>query len=121
MTNKTFENSPRNWAVTIVLGLTFLLTVTLVPWYGFTVGFSGLAWIFFGVFMILNGMGIGSGYHRLWSHRTYTAHPVLKVFLAIAGGMSMQNSILVWSARHRPRILVCARWLDVEGLSQQQG
>jgi stearoyl-CoA desaturase (delta-9 desaturase) len=101
MRNKTFENSSRNWAVTIVLGLTFILTVTLVPWYGFTVGFSGLAWIFFGVFMILNGMGIGSGYHRLWSHRTYKAHPVLKVFLAIAGGMSMQNSILVWSARHR--------------------
>ena len=95
------ESAPINWAVTITLGLTFILAITLVPWYGITVGFSGWAWLFFGIFMVLNGMGIGSGYHRLWSHRTYDAHPVLKVLLAIAGGMSMQNSILVWSARHR--------------------
>jgi stearoyl-CoA desaturase (delta-9 desaturase) len=95
------ENAPRNWAVTIVLGLTFLLTVTLIPVYGFTVGFSGWAWLFFGILLILNGVGIGSGYHRLWSHQTYKAHPVLKVFLAIIGGMSMQNSVLVWCARHR--------------------
>jgi stearoyl-CoA desaturase (delta-9 desaturase) len=95
------ENLKRNWSVTIVLGLTFLLTLTLIPWYGFVQGYSGWAWLFFGVFMVLNGVGIGSGYHRLWSHRTYKAHPVLRVFLAIAGGMSMQNSILVWCARHR--------------------
>jgi stearoyl-CoA desaturase (delta-9 desaturase) len=95
------ESAPRNWTVTIVLGLTFLAAITVIPWYGIAVGFSGWAWLFFGIFMVLNGMGIGSGYHRLWSHRTYDAHPVLKVFLAIAGGMSMQNSILVWSARHR--------------------
>jgi len=95
------ENPSRNWSVTIVLGLTFLLSITLVPWYGFTTGFSGWAWLFFGVFLILNGVGIGSGYHRLWSHCTYKAHPFLRVFLAVFGGMSMQNSILVWCARHR--------------------
>lgn len=95
------ESAPINWAVTITLGLTFVVAITVVPWYGIAVGFSGWAWLVFGIFMILNGMGIGSGYHRLWSHRTYDAHPILKVILAIAGGMSMQNSILVWSARHR--------------------
>jgi len=91
----------RNWAVTAVLGLTFLTAITIVPWYGIVHGYNAWTWAFFGLFMVLNGIGIGSGYHRLWSHRTYEAHPVLRVFLAIFGGMSLQNSIIVWCARHR--------------------
>src|SRR5210317_2554786 len=94
------EIAPINWSVTAVLGLTFLAAVTVVPWYGVVHGFSGWAWTFFGIVIVLNGIGIGSGYHRLWSHRTYDAHPILKWFLAIVGGMSLQNSIIVWSARH---------------------
>jgi stearoyl-CoA desaturase (delta-9 desaturase) len=95
------ENAPLNLPVTLVLGLSFLVAITIVPWYGFTHGFSGTAWILFAVFLVLNGMGIGSGYHRLWSHRTYQAHWLLRIFLAIAGGASLQNSILVWCSRHR--------------------
>lgn len=95
------ETAPINWPVTAVLGLTFLAAVTVVPWYGIVHGYDAWAWIAFGVFTVLNGIGIGSGYHRLWSHRTYEAHPALKVFLAVMGGMALQNSIIVWSARHR--------------------
>ncbi len=95
------EHAPSNWAVTSVLGLTFITAITVVPWYGFSHGYSAWNWTFFGIFLVLNGIGIGSGYHRLWSHRTYDAHPGLKWLLAITGGMSLQNSIIVWSARHR--------------------
>ena len=95
------EHAPSNWAVTAVLGLTFITAITVVPWYGFSHGYSAWDWTFFGIFLVLNGIGIGSGYHRLWSHRTYDAHPALKWLLAITGGMSLQNSIIVWSARHR--------------------
>jgi stearoyl-CoA desaturase (delta-9 desaturase) len=94
-------NGTINWAVTAVLGLTFLVAITVVPWYGIVHGYSAWAWGFFALFAVINGIGIGSGYHRLWSHRTYEAHPILKWFLAFAGGMSLQNSIIVWSARHR--------------------
>ena len=95
------QSAPVNWSVTAVLGLTFLAAVTLVPWYGIVHGYNGWSWLFFGIFVVLNGIGIGSGYHRLWSHRTYDAHPLLRWFLAIMGGMALQNSIIVWSARHR--------------------
>ena len=95
------ERAPINWSVTAVLGLTFLAAITLVPWYGIVYGYSAWAWVFFAIFLVLNGIGIGSGYHRLWSHRTYRAHPALKWFLAVMGGMALQNSIIVWSARHR--------------------
>jgi len=95
------EIAPINWAVTAVLGLTFLTAITIVPWYGFVHGFNSWTWIVFGIFVVLNGIGIGSGYHRLWSHRTYDAHPALRWMLAVMGGMSLQNSIIVWCARHR--------------------
>jgi len=95
------EVAPINWAVTAVLGLTFLVAITAVPWYGIVHGYNGWSWLFFGIFLVLNGIGIGSGYHRLWSHRTYEAHPLLRWFLAVMGGMALQNSIIVWSARHR--------------------
>jgi stearoyl-CoA desaturase (delta-9 desaturase) len=98
---KDKEHAPINWAVTAVLGLTFLVTITVVPWYGIVYGYSAWAWAFFGLFLVLNGIGIGSGYHRLWSHRTYEAHSALKWVLAVMGGMSIQNSIIIWSARHR--------------------
>jgi len=97
----TKEHAPVNWSVTAVLGLTFIVAVTVVPWYGIVYGYDAWAWIFFGIFVVLNGIGIGSGYHRLWSHRTYDAHPALKWLLAFMGGMALQNSIIVWSARHR--------------------
>lgn len=100
-TSKPLDPGRRNWPVSLTLGLTFLAAITVVPWYGIEYGFSGWAWLFFWVFLIANGVGIGSGYHRLWSHRAYTAHPVMKGFLAVMGGMALQNSILVWCARHR--------------------
>ncbi len=46
-------------------------------------------------------MSITAGYHRLWSHKTFEAHPVVKVALAIGGAMAVQNSILHWSSDHR--------------------
>ena len=92
------EQAPINWTVTAVLGLTFIVAITVVPWYGFLHGYSAWCWTFFGLFLVLNGIGIGSGYHRLWSHRTYDAHPALKWVLAIMGGMSsvdcMKNLVL---------------------------
>ena len=95
------EIAPVNWPVTAVLGLTFLAAITLVPWYGFTHGYNAWTWFFFAFFVVFNGIGIGSGYHRLWSHRTFKAHPILQWFLAFMGGMALQNSIIIWSARHR--------------------
>jgi len=95
------EKAEINWPVTLVLGLTFLAAVTIVPWYGIVYGFSGWAWLFFAIFLVAGGIGIGSGYHRLWSHRAYEAHWIMRLYLAIVGGMTVQNSILVWCIRHR--------------------
>lgn len=100
-TETTLDRGRQNWGITAVLGGTFLVALIAVPWYGIVNGYSAWAWGLFFFFFVFNGVGIGSGYHRLWSHRTYKAHPALRGLLSIMGGMALQNSILVWSARHR--------------------
>ncbi len=89
-----------------VSNLVFFIIVNLLgfvaaPLWGLYYGFSGWAWLACGVLLVLSGLSITAGYHRLWSHRTYRAAWPLRVFLAVFGTFSLQNSILVWCARHR--------------------
>ena len=49
------EHAPINWGVTAVLGLTFFVAITIVPWYGIVHGYSAWAWVFFGIFLLLTG------------------------------------------------------------------
>jgi stearoyl-CoA desaturase (delta-9 desaturase) len=84
-----------------MFSLTFAVAVLAVPWYGLTHGYHAAAWIAFVLLLGANGMAITCGYHRLWAHATYDAHPVLKVAYLLFGAMALQNSALVWSANHR--------------------
>ncbi|HEX2317705.1 MAG TPA: fatty acid desaturase [Streptosporangiaceae bacterium] len=49
----------------------------------------------------LTGLGVTAGFHRCFTHRSYTAAPVLRVVLAIAGSMSFQGDVISWVAVHR--------------------
>jgi stearoyl-CoA desaturase (Delta-9 desaturase) len=46
-------------------------------------------------------ISITGGYHRLWSHRSYEAHPILEFFYFIFGTIASQNSALKWARDHR--------------------
>ncbi len=57
-----------------------------------------------GVFFImwlLTGLGISSGYHRLFAHKSYVVARPLRAALAIAGAMAGQGGVLSWVAMHR--------------------
>jgi stearoyl-CoA desaturase (Delta-9 desaturase) len=78
-----------------------ILGLVVAPIYGLVFGFSAAAWVLFAVLLVGSGMAITAGYHRLWSHRTYKAAWPLRAALAFFGFFSIQNSILIWAARHR--------------------
>lgn len=81
--------------------ITTAIAVVGVPIWAY---FYGIGWTEVLVAVVLffyTGMSITAGYHRLWSHKTYHAHPVVKVVLAVGGAMAVQNSILHWSSDHR--------------------
>jgi stearoyl-CoA desaturase (Delta-9 desaturase) len=93
--------APRNWPATLMFVLTFAVVLSVVPWYGIVHGYNAAAWIWFTLFLGANGMAITCGYHRLFAHCTYEAHPILKVAYLLFGAMALQNSALNWAAGHR--------------------
>jgi stearoyl-CoA desaturase (Delta-9 desaturase) len=93
---------PIDWVPAVVLTGTFVAALVLVPLYGLTIGYSTASWLWFALFLVLSGLSITAGYHRLWAHRAYEAHWTVRLVFMLFGAMAIQNSILVWAAGHRP-------------------
>jgi stearoyl-CoA desaturase (Delta-9 desaturase) len=53
------------------------------------------------VFYVITGLGVTVGFHRLLTHRSFTAAPALRVALAVAGSMSFEGPVIGWVAIHR--------------------
>lgn len=54
-----------------------------------------------GVFYVVTGFGVTVGFHRLFTHGSFTARPWLRVALAVAGSMGFQGNLIDWVAVHR--------------------
>ncbi len=89
------------WLNISVFSLTALITLTGVPYYAFSHGFDGWQIAAMLAGLVFCEISITAGYHRLWSHRAYQAHWLVRLFFAIGGTYATQNSILHWSSDHR--------------------
>ena len=49
----------------------------------------------------LAGTGITVGYHRLFAHRTFKAHPFIEWIYMFLGSAALQNTIINWCSDHR--------------------
>ena len=85
------------------------LAIVIVPFAGLGVA-AWLAWghglsladVLLTVgFYLVTGLGVTVGFHRLLTHRSFTAAPALRVVLAIAGSMSFEGEVIGWVAIHR--------------------
>ncbi|MGK0372727.1 MAG: stearoyl-CoA desaturase (delta-9 desaturase) [Glaciecola sp.] len=90
----------------IPLTVSIFAATTLVAFIGTPLWaiYAGIGWaelITAVALFFFTGMSITAGYHRLWAHKTFQAHPVVKAILAVGGAMAIQNSILHWSSDHR--------------------
>jgi len=92
---------PIRWLNLAVLGLPILVVLTLVPWYGINYGYDLYEWGWCLALLIFCEMSITAGYHRLWSHKAYKAHPVLKFIFALGGACALQNDCITWASDHR--------------------
>ncbi|MFC0820741.1 acyl-CoA desaturase [Moraxella marmotae] len=98
---EAFKNAPINWVPAIVLLSTPLLAIILVPWYLWHHGVNPAVWTAFAVFMAWTGLSITAGYHRLWAHKSYEAHPIVKYFLLLGATLAVQSSAFDWCSGHR--------------------
>ena len=53
------------------------------------------------IWFLCCGISITGGYHRLFSHRSYEASPLLRAFYLLFGAASFQTSAITWCADHR--------------------
>ena len=55
----------------------------------------------FAILMAWTGLSITAGYHRLWSHKSYEAHPVVKYILLLGATLAVESSVFDWCSGHR--------------------
>ena len=90
-----------NWLISSFLIGTLFLAVTAVPGYLWFFGLDTFQIILFFVMFFACGFSITIGYHRLFSHRSFEAHWIVRLFTLIFGAAAFENSVLLWSCEHR--------------------
>ncbi|MBC8043329.1 MAG: fatty acid desaturase, partial [Rhizobacter sp.] len=85
----------------IFLSLTPLIGVTATLIWILTGNFHIQTLIFGFVLMVVAGMSITGGYHRLFSHRTYDASPFVRALYVVFGSAAFEGSVIEWSLDHR--------------------
>lgn len=45
-------------------------------------------------------LGVGVGFHRMLTHRSFQPHPIVKFLLLVLGSMSLEGPALEWTATH---------------------
>ena len=105
--SRTLAAPPRTVAGAVRVAVT--LAIVIVPFAGLGVA-VWLAWghglrladvLLAMAFYLVTGLGVTIGFHRLLTHRSFTAAPALRVVLAIAGSMSFEGEVIGWVAIHR--------------------
>ena len=85
------------------------LSLTIIPFivfvgaviYYWGSGISLTSLILLIVFYSITTIGIGVGYHRLFTHKGFQTKPWLKATLALAGAFAIQGQVIRWVADHR--------------------
>src|SRR5580704_14652618 len=90
-----------NWLISSFLIGTLFLAVTAVPAYLWFFGLDAFQIGLFFVMFFSCGFSITIGYHRLFSHRTFEAHWLVRLFTLVFGAAAFENSVLLWSCEHR--------------------
>ncbi|GLP95245.1 acyl-CoA desaturase [Paraferrimonas sedimenticola] len=95
------KKPPLIWLNLFIFIGSALIALVGAPMWAYQVGFSGIEIGVFVAFILMSGLSITAGYHRLWSHKAYQANPVVRFVFALGGALALQNSALHWSSDHR--------------------
>jgi len=86
-----------NWAHTLLLTITPVLGIV-----GFFLVRPRIETIIWTIIMYFwTGLGITGGYHRLWSHRAFSAGFPVRLLLCLGGAAAFEGSAKWWCRNHR--------------------
>ncbi len=86
----------------------YILTIVIVPFLGTIVAICSLwqravSWsdlILLVTMYTFTALGVAVGFHRMLTHRSFRAHPALKLVLLILGSMGVEAPPIEWVATH---------------------
>lgn len=90
--------APLVWRNIILISLIHVLGI--IGCYKTAYASSG-TWYWFVALYMFGGLGVTAGAHRLWTHRSYKAHFLLRIFLMLMDTICFQNDLIEWSRDHR--------------------
>ena len=71
----------------------------------FSLFFVNYTWFHLvGIFIawaLIGGLGIAAGYHKFFSHKSFTTYKIFQYIMIACGTLSMQGSVLFWVSVHR--------------------
>lgn len=104
---------PYNWFKLIFFWLIHIVALLgFVLWCTDTLTFSWQTYVLAFVMFCASSTAITAGYHRLFSHPTYTALWPVRMFHLVMGAASLQGSAMQWSAQHRDHHKYCDKPKD---------
>ncbi|HXV27400.1 MAG TPA: acyl-CoA desaturase [bacterium] len=89
------------WVNIIFFGVTTAVALIGAPFYIHHYGVSSFGWILAAFYAVASGMSITVGYHRLFAHRSFNAHPVIQFLVLFFGAAAFEESALRWASQHR--------------------
>src|SRR5438876_9339873 len=93
---KSVANDKINWVTTFFMALFHagaIAAMFMFSWKPFLLGLF-LVWV-------SGSLGIGMGYHRLLTHRSYKTPKWVEYFLTVCGTLALEGGPIFWVATHR--------------------
>ncbi len=90
-----------NWPTLSFFIVTTLVAVIGTPLYIQRYGLSLPQILLFLFYVGATGLSITVGYHRLYSHSTFKANPLIHFLVLFFGAAAFEQSALTWSSGHR--------------------
>src|ERR1035438_1085197 len=96
-TNRQFiSREGINWASVTAFTVFHVGAVAALFFFSWPAFFTAVA-----LYWVSLSLGIGMGYHRLLTHRSYKPPKWIEYFLATCGTLALQGSPMFWGAAHR--------------------
>lgn len=89
----------KNTLVLVIVLVPFLATAfAIVQLWDRAVTWRDLA-LLFGLYVPIS-LGVTAGFHRMLTHRSFRAHPVVRGVILVCGSMAVEGAAIGWAANH---------------------
>jgi stearoyl-CoA desaturase (delta-9 desaturase) len=95
------QNETRDRIATGLVTIVPVLGVGFVAWQSAKGGLHWYDLAAFAVLYLLTGFGITIGFHRYFTHRSFSTTRPIRALLAISGSAAIEGPIISWVADHR--------------------